>query len=63
MKTRINFVKRFLIGFGSIFNIFPVYNAPADIPINADLHFLQSDWKAIGRDFNKSLSRVKRGLK
>lgn len=63
MKTRTNksSVNSFLIGVGSILNIFPTQK---DVAYNkvcpSDTQVLKSDWKAIGGDFNTAMKKIKK---
>jgi len=60
MKTKVSNVKRLVIGFGSILNIFPIYQNASQQPRNRDLQVLKQDWKSIGSDFNIAISKLKK---
>ena len=61
MRTALNKVGKsgFLIGVGSILNIFPVYNNRSNGNLlNPDAQVLKSDWKAIGGDFDSAIKKL-----
>jgi len=63
MKATLNKIgtSGFLIGVGSILNIFPVYSKPEKMPAcHPDTQVLKSDWKAIGSDFNSAIDKIKK---
>lgn len=63
MKTRTNkrSIDSFLIGVGSILNIFPTQkNVAYNKVCPSDTQLLKSDWKAIGGDFNAAMKKIKK---
>jgi NAD-dependent SIR2 family protein deacetylase len=63
MRAMLNKVNKnsFLIGIGSILNIYPVYgNANGKATCHPDTHILKSDWKVIGNDFNNAMKKIKK---
>ena len=61
MKSRRNSINSFLIGIGSVINIFPTSKEVAYNKVcPSDAKVLQSDWKAIGGDFEVAIKKIKK---
>lgn len=54
-------IANFLIGFGSILNIAPVFATTELGSPKDDLENLQKDWQAIGADMYKAMERLNNG--
>lgn len=64
MKAALNKIgtSGFIIGVGSILNIFPVYSNPdkAITTCYPDTQVLKSDWQSIGSDFKSAIDKIKK---
>jgi NAD-dependent SIR2 family protein deacetylase len=63
MKATLNKIgtSGFIIGVGSILNIYPVNNIKStSTNCHPDVQVLKSDWKEIGNDFKSAIDKVKK---